>query len=164
MRQTVFLIACIPPSVDGRCPHHQVFFSLYWKETMRRCALNKRRGLHRSEKKMRVYWLDYGWSVGRFSLKWLYRKEGNHLLIFCVFSRDCSSNISQKYKLGNFWEYFRRFRKGSISLIDVYMANGLFLYSLEYSQKFPGWWFYEMLELPSHKNTEKIYKCLSSLW
>jgi hypothetical protein len=40
-------------------------------------------------------------------LKWLYHKEDNHLLIFCVFSRDCSSNISQKYKLGNFWEYFK---------------------------------------------------------
>jgi hypothetical protein len=39
--------------------------------------------------------------------KWLYHKEDNHLLIFCVFSRNCSSNISQKYKLGNFWEYFK---------------------------------------------------------
>jgi hypothetical protein len=29
-------------------------------------------------------------------LKWLYHKEDNHLLIFCVLSRDCSLNISQK--------------------------------------------------------------------
>ncbi len=29
-------------------------------------------------------------------------KEDNHLLIFCVFSSGCSSNISQKYKLGKF--------------------------------------------------------------
>jgi hypothetical protein len=35
-------------------------------------------------------------------LKWLYHKEDNHLLNFCVFSKDCSSNISQKYELGNF--------------------------------------------------------------
>jgi hypothetical protein len=44
------------------------------------------------------------------------------------------------------------------------MANGFFLYSLEYSQKFPGWYFYEMFGLPPHKNTQKIYKRLSSLW
>jgi hypothetical protein len=35
-------------------------------------------------------------------LKRLYQIKDNHLLIFCVFSRGCSSNISQKYKLGNF--------------------------------------------------------------
>jgi hypothetical protein len=29
------------------------------------------------------------------------------LLIFCVFSRARSANISRKYKLGNFWEYFK---------------------------------------------------------
>ncbi len=74
------------------------------------------------------------------SLKWFYHKEDNHLLIFCVFSRECSS-ISQKYKLGIVWEYFKDQGKGpfgSISPIDAYMANGFFLYSLEYSQKFPG--------------------------
>jgi hypothetical protein len=35
-------------------------------------------------------------------LKRLYHKEDNHLLIFCVFSRGRGSNISQKYKSGNF--------------------------------------------------------------
>ncbi len=40
-------------------------------------------------------------------LKWLYHQEDNHLLIFSIFSRDRSSNISQKYKLGNFLEYFK---------------------------------------------------------
>ncbi len=40
-------------------------------------------------------------------LKWLCHKEDNHLLIFCVFSRDCSSNISRKNKLENVWEYFK---------------------------------------------------------
>jgi hypothetical protein len=29
---------------------------------------------------------------------------------------------------------------------------------------FPGWYFYEISELPSHKNAQKIYKWLSSLW
>jgi hypothetical protein len=33
-------------------------------------------------------------------LKWLYYKED--LLIFCVFSRDCSSNISQNINQGIF--------------------------------------------------------------
>jgi hypothetical protein len=40
-------------------------------------------------------------------LKRLYHEEDNHLLIFCVFSRGRSSNISQKFKLKNFWEYFK---------------------------------------------------------
>jgi hypothetical protein len=31
-----------------------------------------------------------------------YHKEDNPLLIVCVFSRGCNSNISQKYKLRNF--------------------------------------------------------------
>jgi hypothetical protein len=35
-------------------------------------------------------------------LKRLYHKEDNHLLIFFVSSSDRRSNISQKYKLGNF--------------------------------------------------------------
>jgi hypothetical protein len=35
-------------------------------------------------------------------LKRLYHNEDNYLLIFCVFSRDRSSNISQEYKLRNF--------------------------------------------------------------
>jgi hypothetical protein len=39
------------------------------------------------------------------SLKRLYHKEDNYLLIFCVFSWGRSSNISQKYTLGNSWEY-----------------------------------------------------------
>ncbi len=47
-------------------------------------------------------------------LKRLYHKEDNHLLIFCVFSRGRSSDISQKYNIGNFWEYFKRLRKRSI--------------------------------------------------
>jgi hypothetical protein len=46
-------------------------------------------------------------------LKWLYHKEDNPLLIFCVSSRDCSSNISQKYELGNL-RIFQRLRKRSI--------------------------------------------------
>jgi hypothetical protein len=33
--------------------------------------------------------------------------SNNYLLIFCVFSRDGSSNILQKYKFGNFLEYFK---------------------------------------------------------
>ncbi len=49
---------------------------------------------------------------------------------------------------------FQRLRKMSIWPIDVYR---FFLYPLEYSQKSPGWYFYEMFELPSHKNTQKIY-------
>jgi hypothetical protein len=36
------------------------------------------------------------------TLKRLYHKEDNHLLIFCVFSKGRSSNMSQKYGLGNF--------------------------------------------------------------
>jgi hypothetical protein len=105
-------------------------------------------------------------------LKRLYHEEDNQLLIFCVFSRGRSSNILQKYKLENFLRIFQNNSNdsgkgsfGSISPIDVYMAiNGFFLYSLEYSQKFLGWYFYEMFELPPHKHTQKIYKCLSSLW
>jgi hypothetical protein len=34
-------------------------------------------------------------SLSEQRLKWLYEKEDNHLLIFCVFSRDSSSDISQ---------------------------------------------------------------------
>ncbi len=62
-------------------------------------------------------------------LKRLYHKEDNHLLIFGVFSRGRSSNISREYELGNVLEYFKRLRKGpfgSISPIDVYMADGFF--------------------------------------
>jgi hypothetical protein len=39
---------------------------------------------------------------GITELKRLHQKEDNHLLIFCIFSRGRSSNISQKDKLGNF--------------------------------------------------------------
>jgi hypothetical protein len=35
-------------------------------------------------------------------LKRLYHKEDNNLLIFRIFSRGLSSNISQKYKSGKF--------------------------------------------------------------
>ncbi len=87
--------------------------------------------------------------------------------MFCLFSGDCSSDISQKYKLGNLREYFKDKGKGpfgSISPIDVYMDDGFFLYSFEYSQEFPGRYFSEMFELRSHKDTQKIYKCLPSLW
>jgi hypothetical protein len=38
----------------------------------------------------------------QLALKRLYHKEGNHLVMFCVVSRCRTSNISQKYKLGNF--------------------------------------------------------------
>jgi hypothetical protein len=51
-----------------------------------------------------------------WNLRRLYHKEDNHMLIFCVFSTDRNSNISQKYILGNFWEYFKRLRKRSIWL------------------------------------------------
>jgi hypothetical protein len=60
-----------------------------------------------------VVYLSHG-SDPNFILKRRYDKEDNHLLIFCASSRDRSSNISQKYKLGNFWEYFKRLRKRSI--------------------------------------------------
>ncbi len=43
-------------------------------------------------------------------LKWLYHTENNHLLIFCVFSWDCSSNMSGK-KIGEFLSIFQRLRK-----------------------------------------------------
>ncbi len=37
------------------------------------------------------------WRYWMYPLKWLYHKKHNsYLLIFCVFSRDCSSNILQK--------------------------------------------------------------------
>jgi hypothetical protein len=37
-------------------------------------------------------------SIDSRRLKWLYHEEDNHFLIFCVFSGDCCSNISQKYR------------------------------------------------------------------
>ncbi len=52
--------------------------------------------------------------LSTLALKRLYRKEDNHLLNFCEFLGGRSSNISQKYILGNFWEYFKRLRKRSI--------------------------------------------------
>ncbi len=57
------------------------------------------------------------WWIGekmRLSLRRLYHKEENHMLIFCVFSRDRSSNISQNCELENFWEYVKGSRKRSI--------------------------------------------------
>jgi hypothetical protein len=50
-----------------------------------------------------LYHLLRGFLINKKRIsKCLYHKEGNHLLILCVFLRDCSSNFSQKYKLGNF--------------------------------------------------------------
>jgi hypothetical protein len=74
------------------------------------------------------------------TLKRIYHKKDNHLLIFCEFSRDRSSNISQKYTLGNFENIVRDQGKGpfgSISTIDVYMANGFFSVFFRIFSKIP---------------------------
>jgi hypothetical protein len=68
---------------------------------------NRKKKYSESSKKPRLF-------MFLSNLKWFYHKGDNHLLIFYVLSRDCSSNFSHKYKLGNFWEYFKGLRKRPI--------------------------------------------------
>ncbi len=108
--------------------------SFWWEDTCQQHSVQyimgsngwKKSKDHHSSRKKKSWWQQglSPWLQGdrpapkplshKDLLKWLYHKGENHLLIFCILSRDCSSNISQKYELGNFWEYFKRFGKWSI--------------------------------------------------
>jgi hypothetical protein len=60
------------------------------------------RFLHEPEPLVQVEGRNILFIVHLDLLKRLYHKGYNHVLFFCVFPRDRSSNISQKYKLDNF--------------------------------------------------------------
>jgi hypothetical protein len=75
-------------------------------------------------------------------LKRLYHKKKIITCSFSVYFQDTVAQITHKNINHGIIENISKDKGkgpfGSISPIDVYMANGFFLYSLEYSQRFPG--------------------------